>query len=526
MHWADYTAQNLSERGDLQVCASGVTPSGEFHIGHIREILTAEMIHRACLDLGLKSKYIFIVDSMDPLRRVYDFLSPTYEKYIGTPLAFIPAPGSDGEPNYEGESYAEYFLNPFLESLRNIGVVPEIVMNHEVYAQGKFSEKIDSAIKKKEEIKEIIEDISGRELPEDWFPYSPIGSEGSMDGVVVTGYKKPYVFWRDKQGVEGKSDINKAEGKLPWRIDWAARWGIHGITSEPAGKDHGSAGGSYDTGIPICRLLGSEPPQKMVYEWIQLKGMGPMSSSKGVTIGPVEALELVPPEILRYIIARSKVNRHIDFDTGVTLFETADEYERLVAELSNYDDKELTRRKRIARDTNIGALRLSQINRGDDPKESLAGVSFRHLSLLAQVKNKDEDVWASLRNSKHMSDEPNNILVERLKRMRNWINGEHFPEDSRIVIQNIISKEARNSISREHRNFLLKLKIKLVNCDWDEKTISSQIRDTARDEEFNVKEAYIALYWLILGKKSGPKVASIISEIERKDMLSLIESLL
>ena len=80
MHWADYTAQTLKERGDKQVCASGITPSGEFHIGHIREILSAEMIHRACLDLGLESKYIFIVDSMDPLRRVYDFLSPEYQK--------------------------------------------------------------------------------------------------------------------------------------------------------------------------------------------------------------------------------------------------------------------------------------------------------------------------------------------------------------------------------------------------------------------------------------------------------------
>ena len=85
MHWADYTAQTLQERGDKQVCASGITPSGEFHIGHIREILSAEMIHRACLDLGLESKYIFIVDSMDPLRRVYDFLSSDYEKYIGVP---------------------------------------------------------------------------------------------------------------------------------------------------------------------------------------------------------------------------------------------------------------------------------------------------------------------------------------------------------------------------------------------------------------------------------------------------------
>ena len=40
MHWADYTAQRLMERGDEQVSASGITPSGEFHIGHLREILS------------------------------------------------------------------------------------------------------------------------------------------------------------------------------------------------------------------------------------------------------------------------------------------------------------------------------------------------------------------------------------------------------------------------------------------------------------------------------------------------------
>jgi len=98
MHWADYTAQSLSNRGGPQVSASGITPSGEFHIGHLREILSAEMIHRACLDAGMDSKYIFIVDSMDPLRRVYDFLAPSYQRYIGHPLAYVPAPGDDGEP--------------------------------------------------------------------------------------------------------------------------------------------------------------------------------------------------------------------------------------------------------------------------------------------------------------------------------------------------------------------------------------------------------------------------------------------
>ena len=41
-----------------------------------------------------------------------------------------------------------------------------------------------------------------------------------------------------------------------------------------------------------------------------------MSSSSGVTIGPMDVLELVPSEILRYLIARSKPNKHLEFNTG------------------------------------------------------------------------------------------------------------------------------------------------------------------------------------------------------------------
>ncbi len=52
-----------------------------------------------------------------------------------------------------------------------------------------------------------------------------------------------------------------------------------------------------------------------------------------MAIGPMEALALVPPEILRYVIARSKIGRHIEFDTGSALFEMADEYERLLSRI-------------------------------------------------------------------------------------------------------------------------------------------------------------------------------------------------
>ena len=316
MHWADHAAKILSQRGVKQTIASGITPSGSFHIGHLREILTAEMIHRACQDIGLESRYIFIVDSMDPLRRVYSFLHEDYNEYIGHPLAFIPAPNPDGKPDSSLGSYSDHFLKPFLEALHVIGVSPEIVMNHEVYASGAMESRIHEAITKRLEIKDVIESISGRELAGDWFPYNPLGSDGGFDGVRVVGYERPYVHWIDGQGARGKSDIREAQGKMPWRVDWSARWGLHEITCEPAGKDHGAAGGSYDTGIPISRILGYEPPAKMVYEWIQIKGGGPMSSSAGNTIGPIETLGIVPPEIVRYLVARTKMSKHIDFDTG------------------------------------------------------------------------------------------------------------------------------------------------------------------------------------------------------------------
>jgi len=521
MHWADHTAQTLSQRGDSQVIASGITPSGEFHIGHLREILTAEMIHRACLDTGMESRYIFIVDSMDPLRRVYDFLSVEYDQYIGHPLAYIPAPDSEGNPNPEGGSYAEYFLNPFLAALKEIGVEPEVVMNHETYESGAFAEKTHSAIEQREEIRKTIEDVSGREVPEDWYPYNPVGSDGSLDGVRVTSYERPYVYWTDRHGVEGKSDIRTAEGKMPWRVDWAAKWGIHGITCEPAGKDHGAAGGSYDTGIPICEMLGSEPPHKMVYEWIQLKGMGPMSSSAGLTVGPMDALALVPPEIMRYVIARSKVGRHIDFDTGPALFATADEYERLVANPPSGSDDELSRRQQVARDTQLGSLRLSQTKRGANPADSVAGVSFRHLSMLAQIKSSDEDVWGSLRKSGHLEGEPGDSLFGRLRRMRNWVDGPHFPDAAKVEIRTSISDKARENLTEEQVGFLSALAVALSDCNWNESEISSCIKSAVSETGVGGRDAYVALYWAILGKSHGPKASSLIAEMDSVSVLSL-----
>ena len=53
MHWSDVMAQRLAQRGDKHIVATGITPSGEFHIGHLREILTGDMIARAARRAGM-----------------------------------------------------------------------------------------------------------------------------------------------------------------------------------------------------------------------------------------------------------------------------------------------------------------------------------------------------------------------------------------------------------------------------------------------------------------------------------------
>ena len=500
MHWADFAAQTLSHRGSKHIIASGITPSGEFHIGHLREILTGDMVTKACINAGLDAEFVFIVDSADPLRKVYPFLSDEYEKYIGCALATIPAPDADGNPGNDGRTYAEHFLEPFLAALEQIDVRPRIIDNYTSYSNGEFAERSKIACDKADEIREIIERVSGRELAANWFPFNPYGHNGSLDGVTVTGYEWPYVYW-EQNGVPGKSDLNKAEGKLPWRIDWPARWGWIGITCEPFGKDHGAAGGSYSTGKEISVLFEDEPPHPLVYEWISLKGQGAMSSSTGNTIGPLEALKLVPPEILRYLIASTKPKKAITFDAGMSLVELADEFERLVARDldSEMNDESLSRRQKVALEDAEGALRMSKI--GDLANSA---VSFRHLAMLAQVKN-DDDILEIIGSD----------MSGKLDRMRNWINGPHFPEELRIAV-------LEETFEGLDANICAILSESLTNCEWVSKSIGEAISNCFRNNEISPREGYRTLYLAILGKEKGPRLAPILAELNREKVLSLL----
>jgi lysyl-tRNA synthetase class 1 len=470
VHWADVIAKELLERKRSHRIATGISPSGHIHLGNLREMLTADAVRRAVLDANGEAEIIYIADTFDPLRRRYPFLPERYEEYIGMPLSEIP------DPDGCHKSYSEHFLSPFLESIEILGIDVKIERADVMYKEGRYAEVIKTALEKRKEVARIIEEVTGRELEDDWYPFMPFCDNCKRINLAkVTGYDDKWIYYRCSCGNESRVSY-RGGGKLTWRVDWAARWRILNITCEPFGKDHAAAGGSYDTGVKLAReIFEIEPPFPIVYEWIHLKGVGAMKSSKGIVVPVKELVDNLPPEIVRYIIIRSKPERHIEFDPS-NLLDIIDEFEDAFKE----------------RDRSAELSMISDVEYSDVP--------FRHLIVVGQIAKWDEDeVLKILARSYRIDDEAKKDVIRRLMFARRWLE-RYAPERLKFEIVDEIPE-----LSSEEREFLRNFSAELRE-EMSADEIHKHVYDVANEMGLKPKKAFKAIYKAILGKDYGPRI--------------------
>jgi lysyl-tRNA synthetase class 1 len=482
IHWADVVAEKLEERGS-QTVASGITPSGQIHIGNMREVMTADAIYRALLDRGVKARLIYIADTFDPLRRLYPFLSEDFKKHIGKPLSEIPCP--DGCC----PSYADHFLTPFLESLDQLGIKPEVYRADLLYKEGRYVDVIKTALVKRDEIAAILRQVSGRELPADWSPFDAICERcGRLSSTKVVGFDldEETVSYRCECGYEGVASMSGG-GKLSWRVDWPARWSIFGVTVEPFGKDHAAAGGSYDTGKRISReIFEYEPPYPAIYEWIHLKGMGAMSSSKGVVVSIKDMLDVVPPEVLRYLIIRSKPEKNIEFDPSIPLLNLVEEYDR---------------RAGVDR-----AFELSAIRSGEPFQ-----IPFRHMVTSVQIaRGDDEKLLEVLERSGYDTSEKEEIFA-RARNAEVWLE-RYAPSFAKFELQDELPA-AVNNLSAREREALGVLSDRVAGKGAVD--IHNEIYMVAEEMGIDSKDLFKAIYVAFLGERRGPKAGWFLAGLDR-----------
>ncbi len=487
LFWADEIAKDIVSRRDHFTVATGITPSGHIHVGNLREVGTADIIVRALRALGKEVRFVYIADTFDPLRHVYPFLDEkVYAKHVGAPLSRIPAPdGSD-------QSYADYFLKPFLHALENLDIKVELIRANEAYEKGLYTANIIKALEATNKIRDILKEETGKKTQDDWSPFQVICNACKrMSDTTVRGFhaQKKVVQYSCQCGDEGEVSM-QGGGKLTWRVDWPARWQMYNISVEPFGKDHASSGGSYDTGQRISKeVFGYDAPYGVIYEWIGLKGAGDMSSSKGNVISVAEVVSLMPPEVLKYFIFKHKPQKRLMFDPGLPLLSLLDEY----------DDPSSKERSQKAHEyANISNLKGT-------------GVPFRHVLTLHQIYqgNIDQIMQALKRTGFDHVDQVS--MKNRLMYAKQWLK-DYGPQDMKFEIQEK-TPEQISQLSVNQRQALKHLAMRssqsfLAN-DYH------QLIYAIKDElGLSPNEIFEAIYIALLAKTKGPRAGMFLSSLK------------
>lgn len=500
--WADLIGEEIiKKKGKNQVVATGITPSGLIHLGNMREVLTGDALFRALKALGAEVKLIYVADTADPLRRVYPFLPQTYEKYVGMPLYRIPDP--EGCHN----DYAEHFLSPFLTSIEEMGIKLKVFRAHQLYKEGYFTEVISETLLNIDKIRVIIKEKTGRNLPEDWVPFNvECESCTSLTKTKITGFsvEKYQISYVCECGYQGEIDYRKGGGKLPWRIDWPARWKVLKVTTEPFGKDHATAGGSYDTGLELSRqVFDYKPPFPVLYEWIYLKGKGAMASSTGVAISISDMLKIVPPELVRYLILRAKPEKHIDFDPVGGLLQSIDEYQEIERAYFKPEEKMEPYLKRM--------YELSQV--GQVPPKLPPQVPFTHLVIAAQIAGVDAKAAANILKRSGYLIEDLDWLSKYLRYAQEWLI-KYAPESYRFKLKEELPEEVK-TFSIEQKELLKKLSEIFARISWQAEDLHNTIHETGKNLGLSPSQSFQAIYVALLGKTSGPRAGWFISSLDK-----------
>jgi lysyl-tRNA synthetase, class I len=488
-HWADEIAEEILKNPGVHEISTGISPSGEIHIGNLREVITADVVHRALKERGAEVVLDYVADNFDPLRKVYPFLDATvYEKQIGKPLSEFPCPCG------KHASYADHFLEPFLSSLERMGIHVKVYYADRMYKSGMLVPQILQALAGRDAIARILEECTGRKVEPEWSPFNPIcQSCGRMTETLVAGYseKAETVDYTCRCGGKGTVSM-RGGGKLTWRVDWPARWARIPVTIEPFGKDHATKGGSYDTGARICReVFKAPPPFPVTYEWISFKGKGELKKSKGNILSVHRMLEVVPPEVLRYLVVKTRPMRSIAFDPGLPLLSLVDEFDDAASK---------------ARDPR--ALALS----GGDHFTPV-GVPFRHLVNVVQMADFDlEQAVVILRRNGYAVENPA-ALKERAGYAIRWLR-EFAPPEVKFSLQRTLPAGARD-LSPVQQRFLARLAEALGEGKTGEE-IHALIYDLAKQVGLEpATAAFEAIYLAFLGQAKGPRAGWFLAFLER-----------
>ncbi|MFP3089878.1 lysine--tRNA ligase [Treponema sp. TIM-1] len=518
-HWADETAAKIiAAKGDKDryTCASGITPSGTVHIGNFREIISVDLVVRALRDRGKTVRFIYSWDDYDVFRKVPKNMpkQEDLKKYLRFPITMVP------DPWERDESYARHHEVDVERLLPLVGIYPEYLYQAKNYQAGIYAEGIKKALEHREDLKVILDKFRDEEhkIQGEWWPISVFCGQCNRDDTELDGWDREWgvSYHCNSCGHRETVDL-RATGKvkLGWRVDWPMRWEYEKVDFEPAGKDHHSQGGSFDTARHVCKdVYNWEAPVTFRYDFIGSKGSpGKMSSSSGAVIDLEDVLRVYTPEITRYLFAGTRPNTEftISFDLDVIkIYEDYDRIERLAwkAEPAK-DEASYQKARRI--------YELSQVEAV--PAMMPYQVPFRHLCNLIQIA--DGDTEKAILSLTAVTAEQLPGLRQRGERAKYWVE-ECAPEEFRFRLRPPGLRAELSDVEwaavRDLRDGL----IAHITAYGDDKSCAEAIYKIAEDHNLEGKLFFRAVYQALIGKDQGPRLANFIRSVSKERLLEIL----
>jgi lysyl-tRNA synthetase class 1 len=542
-HWADEAAAKIIfEKGDkeLYTCASGITPSGTVHLGNFREIITTYLVAHALRDMGKKVRFIYSWDDYDVFRKVPKNMpkQDELEKYLRLPITIVP------DPWERDSSYARHHEVDVESQLPIVGIFPEYIYQAECYRSSRYAQGIRKALEKRDVLKDILDKFRDEEhkIQGEWWPVSIFCEKCNKDETDIESWDGDWgiSYHCNSCGCRETLDIRKAKGvKLLWRVDWPMRWEYEKVDFEPAGKEHHSSGGSFDTARHICKdVYNWDAPVTFRYDFIGLKGSpGKMSSSTGKLVDLPDVLNVYTPELVRFLFAGTRPNTEfvISFDLDVIkIYEDYDKTERIAWKMEPAKDEAAYQKERRI-------YELSQINAdGKTPRiEDEDGskpyqIPFRHFCNLIQIADGSiEKVLSDLAaNNSDLKPHQLSTLKARAKCAKYWVEN-CAPDEFRFRLLPVEGTAALSSeeqaklrpLSDAEKNAVRILRddvIKKIDEFNDDKPCAAAIYAAAEKAGIDGKTLFGAAYQALIGKEQGPRLANFLRVINKERLMAIL----
>jgi lysyl-tRNA synthetase, class I len=514
--WIDKVAHNLIKREqnlgrslDLIRVESGLGASGIPHIGSMGDAIRAYGIALALKNFGYNAELVAYSDDMDGLRKVPAGLPEWLKEHLAEPVSNIPDPCGGCHA-----SYSAHMSNLLLDGLNKIGVKYCFQSGAEAYNKGVLVDQIDAILKNSVRLGQKITEFVGQEKYKDMLPYFPICQNcGKLYVAKAEKYlpdekKVLYSCSGSTIGKEelkgcghrGEVNIYKGQGKLAWKVEFAARWQAFDIRFEAYGKDIMDSVRINDW--VASEILDYPHPLHVKYELFLDKGGKKISKSAGNVLTPQTWLRYgTPQSILLLLFKRITGTRHIGIDDIPALMDEYDIYEDVYfGKIKEDNQAKLTKIKGV----------YEFINHLKPPIEPAVHVPYRVLvqqaSLFSGDEKKIDKIYERLRKY-GLAKEKTNDLTRRIELAYNW--SEDLLEEEKFEI------EMKDNYKKAILDLVQAMNAFLGSEQKPEapKNLQSKVYDIARNNGMEPKELFTLLYKMLINSDRGPRIGNYILDL-------------